>query len=283
MAKQSIRGAGGGAIRRSTYDGQRAPDAPDDHRCRWQGDVRDYFLDGKIQMKGRYLDDMHHGVFRYYTSKGKYEALGRYDKERPVGKWEEYHPNGVLEKEIYYGNQTFTKSVFDSLGRPQVTNGNGKQITWHANGAVAEEGMYEDGLKQGYWYGYHPSGKPHYQELYRNDLLVRGVAMTEGGERYIYDQVSVFPFPVMGMEAYRRYLEENVNRPEEARRLRGVVKLTFMVDRDGDIRDFVVMESLCIPCDQEAIRLVKEGPPWRPGVERGHIKIQSRGMVEVYF
>lgn len=250
---------------------------------RWQGDIRDYYINGNIQMKGRYRNDMHDGIFRYYTRDGKYESLGRYDKERPVGKWENFYKNGQLQNEIYYGNQFFTKSVWDSLGNQQVAGGDGKEITWHKNGTVAEEGEYRDGLKEGNWLGYYATGKPHYQEFYRNGRLVRGVAIDEQGQRYIYDQLSVFPFPEMGMNAYKDYLDKNLKRPKEAERLNGIVKVTFSVDTDGSKRDFIITEGLCIPCDKEAIRLIKEGPPWRPGVLRGHIKILSRGYVEVYY
>ncbi|HEX5170886.1 MAG TPA: rhomboid family intramembrane serine protease [Cyclobacteriaceae bacterium] len=250
---------------------------------RWQGDVRDYYINGKIQMKGRYLNNMHNGVFRYYTRDGKYESLGRYDKERAVGKWENFYKNGQLQSEVYYGDQFFTKSVWDSLGNQQVKNGNGKQITWHKNGTIAEEGEFRDGQKQGNWLGYYSSGAPHYQEYYRNGLLVRGVALDENGQRYVYDQLSVFPFPEMGMKLYQEYLQKNLVRPGEARNINGVVKLNFLVDTDGSMRDFIITEGLCTPCDLEAIRLVKEGPKWRPGVLRGHIKILSNGFVEVYY
>lgn len=250
---------------------------------RWQGDVNDYYLNGAIQMKGKYSDNMHDGIFRYYRRDGSYESLGRYEKDRPVGKWENYYANGRLESEVYYGNGAFTRTVYDSLGNPQVTNGNGRQVTWHENGTIAEEGSFVDGRKEGTWYGYYPSGKGHYQEFYRQGLLVRGVALDENGARYVYDQLSIFPFPEMGMPAYEKYLEQNLRRPPSAGRHSGTVELTFLVHTDGSLADFVVVTSLCPACDQEAIRLVKEGPPWRPGVSRGHIKSPAQGYVTVKF
>jgi rhomboid protease GluP len=250
---------------------------------RWQGDVRDYYINGAIQMKGKYSNNMHHGIFRYYRRDGSYESLGRYENDRPVGKWENYYANGQLESEVYYGNGSFTRSVFDSLGNPQVTNGNGRQVKWHDNGTIEEEGDFVDGRKEGTWYGYYPSGKGHYQEFYRNGMLVRGVALDEHGARYVYDQLSIFPFPEMGMPEYERYLQENVRRPEGQGRHSGTVELTFMVHTDGSLADFVVVSSLCPACDREAIRLVKEGPPWRPGLLRGHIKSPAHGYVTVRF
>src|SRR5690606_39709690 len=123
---------------------------------------------------------------RYYRRNGMYESLGRYEKDRPVGKWENYYANGQLESEVYYGNTTFTRTVFDSLGNPQVTNGNGRQVKWHDNGAVEEEGDFVDGRREGTWYGYYPTGKGHYQEIYRNEIgraSCRERASSGGGAR----------------------------------------------------------------------------------------------------
>jgi hypothetical protein len=173
--------------------------------------------------------------------------------------------------------------VYDSLGNPQVTNGNGRQVTWHSNGQIEEEGSYIDGRKEGTWYGYYPSGKGHYQEFYREGRLIRGVALDEDGARYVYDQLSIFPFPEMGMPAYEKYLQENIRRPQGTGRHSGTVELTFLVHTDGTLADFVVVTGLCTACDLEAIRLVKEGPPWRPGVSRGHIKSPAPGYVTVRF
>jgi hypothetical protein len=194
-----------------------------------------------------------------------------------------YYPNRQLQSEVYYTDRTFTKTVYDSLGKLQVANGSGKQITWHPNGVVAEEGTYENGSKEGYWRGFYANGKPHYQEFYRHSLLAEGVAMNEKGERYVYDQLSIFPFPVIPMNYYKKYLERNKKSSPEIGKHHGTVKLTFLVDTDGSMRDFVITESVCVPCDQEAVRLVKEGPRWRPGVLRGHSKIRSTGFVEVLF
>jgi hypothetical protein len=107
---------------------------------RWQGSVIDHFKDGEIQMKGKYQKDMKDGVFIYYSNRRTYESAGRYEKEQAVGKWENFHWNGALRSEIFYGDETFTASVFDSLGNRQVVNGNGTSKHWYSSGQVAEEG-----------------------------------------------------------------------------------------------------------------------------------------------
>lgn len=247
---------------------------------RWQGKVRDYFRDGKIQMRGAYKDGMSHGVFLYYSHEGKYESAGRYDEENPVGKWEEFHKNGKLKREIDFRDRVFIRNVYDTSGIPQVLNGNGTEISYHPNGVVAERGEVHGGRKEGIWKGYHPDGKPYFEEYFRDNQLVKGMSIDASGARHIYDESSFFPYPQAGMEAYQKYLAENL-RADGLPYKEGEVKLLFSVDPDGSVHDFVVMKSLCKECDEEAIRLVKEGPPWRPALTHGHLKIHAKEILRV--
>lgn len=250
---------------------------------RWQGQVIDYYRNGDIQMKGKYLDDIKNGIFIYYTESGKYSSAGRYVKEDAVGKWENYHWNGMLHTEVYYNQGAFTRSVWDSLGRAQVINGNGRAVSWYVNGQISEEGNYENGRREGDWFGYHKDGKPYYHEFYRDNRLIRGASEDTNGKRYVYDQLSLYPFPVTGMTEYKKYLEKNMRKPDSAVYKSGIVKVIFDVGVDGSIWDFVVIESLSIEQDREAVRLIKEGPAWRPGLLHGHRKLPSQGYVEVVF
>jgi hypothetical protein len=165
------------------------------------------------------------------------------------------------------------------LGQAQVVDGEGTVRKWYANGQIREEGTISKGRREGYWHGFQEDGEPYFEEYYRDNRLLRGISIIKG-ERYVYDQSSEFPFPVMGMSEYNRYLRENTKSCGPAA---GVVKVIFQVGQDGSIWDFVVLQSLSPECDQEAIRLIKEGPPWRPAKLHGHRNIPSQGYVEVEF
>lgn len=70
--------------------------------------------------------------------------------------------------------------------------------------------------------------------------------------------------PRDGFAAYQFYLLNNIRMPADAvsRRIKGVVELSFLVGDNGRLSDFKVEKSLCQSCDKEAIRLIKDGPPW---------------------
>ena len=70
--------------------------------------------------------------------------------------------------------------------------------------------------------------------------------------------------PRDGFAAYQFYLLNNIRIPADAvnRGMKGVVELSFLVGDNGRLSDFKVEKSLCHSCDKEAIRLIKDGPPW---------------------
>jgi TonB family protein len=70
--------------------------------------------------------------------------------------------------------------------------------------------------------------------------------------------------PRDGFAAYQFYLLNNIRLPAEAvnRGMKGVVELSFLVGDNGRLSDFKIEKSLCHSCDKEAIRLIKDGPPW---------------------
>ena len=80
--------------------------------------------------------------------------------------------------------------------------------------------------------------------------------------------VSKAQSPVIGQEAYEKYIRDNIIQPtDENCKKEGKVVLSFHVDPNGRPYRIEVKESLCEQADQEAIRLVKEGPDWETGVQ----------------
>ena len=81
------------------------------------------------------------------------------------------------------------------------------------------------------------------------------------------------PAPVGGTPALRDYLyrEAAEFEPEEGRRVaHGTVRLRFMVGADGKISNLKVTRSLREDYDNEALRMLCEGPKWQPGIASGH-------------
>ena len=70
-----------------------------------------------------------------------------------------------------------------------------------------------------------------------------------------------------GMKELLKYMKENLQYPEEAieKGIEGRVICQFTVKTDGSIDNIVVLKSIHKSLDEEAIRLIKNMPKWKPG------------------
>ncbi|WP_324674049.1 TonB family protein [Hymenobacter sp. GOD-10R] len=87
----------------------------------------------------------------------------------------------------------------------------------------------------------------------------------------------IAPTPVGGFSAFEEYLKKELKYPEEAesKRLEGTVKLEFTVGAGGTIENLKVVRGLSKECDAEAMRLVQDGPAWRPAIIKGRPAAQK--------
>jgi hypothetical protein len=81
--------------------------------------------------------------------------------------------------------------------------------------------------------------------------------------------------PSDGWASYDSYLANNINTTDKPK---GEVELTFSVNKKGEPTDVKVNKSLSEAADQEAIRLLTQGPRWK-----GKKKKKSKGTVVVTF
>ncbi|MBR1516672.1 MAG: energy transducer TonB [Bacteroidales bacterium] len=74
-----------------------------------------------------------------------------------------------------------------------------------------------------------------------------------------------------GMEALYKYLGTSIKYPTLAKEnnITGKVYVTFVVEKDGSIANPRVLRDIGGGCGQEAIRVVKAMPKWKPGKQRG--------------
>ena len=91
----------------------------------------------------------------------------------------------------------------------------------------------------------------------------------------IYMFVDQMPASVYNMSTY---LSEHLHYPDYARRnnIHGRVIVQFVVGTDGRVKEARVVKGIGGGCDEEALRVVSNMPPWRPGKQNGK-------PVSVYF
>ena len=89
----------------------------------------------------------------------------------------------------------------------------------------------------------------------------------------VYSVVEEMPEYPGGMNELAKYLSENIKYPEEAKEIGigGRVFISFIVEKDGSVNDVAVMRSVDPLVDNEAVRVVKTMPKWKPGKQNGKI------------
>ena len=91
----------------------------------------------------------------------------------------------------------------------------------------------------------------------------------------IVEQMPEFPG---GQMAMMEYLRKNIKYPNQAREfnISGNVMVKFVVDKEGNVKDVEIVKGIGYGCDEEALRVVKNMPQWKPGYQNGK-------AVNVYF
>jgi protein TonB len=81
-----------------------------------------------------------------------------------------------------------------------------------------------------------------------------------------------------GEEALMRFLQNHIKYPDMARKqdVQGRVVIRFIVDAEGKINEVKLFRGIGFGCDEEALRVVKMMPAWKPGRNDGK-------PVSVYF
>ncbi len=74
-----------------------------------------------------------------------------------------------------------------------------------------------------------------------------------------------------GMEAMLKYIYAQVKYPAIAREngIAGTVVLRFVVSKTGELQDIKVVRGIGGGCDEEAMRVVRGMPKWKPGKQGG--------------
>lgn len=104
------------------------------------------------------------------------------------------------------------------------------------------------------------------------------VDVIEVVEPEIFHVVEEQPLFPGGEAKMMEFLAKNTVYPEIAKQsgIQGVVYVNFVVEPDGSISNVKVLRGIGGGCDEEAIRVVRNFPRWKPGKQRGK-------PVRVYF
>lgn len=87
-----------------------------------------------------------------------------------------------------------------------------------------------------------------------------------------------------GIDAWRRYLERNLQYPDAAvnDETQGVVRVQFVIDTEGNVSDVVALNDPGNGLAEEAVRIIARGPKWIPA-EQNNRKVKYRHSQPIIF
>lgn len=115
-----------------------------------------------------------------------------------------------------------------------------------------------------------------FENVSNTDVTVPKVEIEEEPEAEVAEEViftvveesATYPG---GMEKMYEYIGSNLKYPQQARETgtQGRVYVTFVVEKDGSLTDVKVLRDIGSGCGEEAVRVVKSMPKWKPAKQRG--------------
>ncbi len=114
--------------------------------------------------------------------------------------------------------------------------------------------------------------EPSYQEV-SNEIAPH----SQQPENGVYHYVDVMPEFPGGNESMMKYIQENLVYPPMAieNNVQGKVICGFVVNTLGEVENVRVLRGVSKECDQEAIRVIRKMPKWKPGKLNGKdVKVQ---------
>ena len=213
-----------------------------------------------------------YSVYYYPQSVVQMEYYKGRNGQAQLNSW---YPNGSPQEErVMEDNRWLIWSQWDSLGHQYVSKGNGLARTRSLGetGAVMEEGVVKNGMKEGRWTAKYPDGKLFYEEEYEEGTLRTGTAHYTDGSISYQDAPEQQPEFQGGARSMYQFLASNIRYPPDAARrgVAGRVLVSFVVCQDGTVCDINANSTLGYGLEEEAVRIIKKmNGKWEPGMQRG--------------
>jgi periplasmic protein TonB len=99
-----------------------------------------------------------------------------------------------------------------------------------------------------------------------NDKVVEVV---EDNNVYSSAGIEVQPEFPGGYAGFAKYVQKNFRTPEVDQDLKGKIFVEFVVEKDGSLTDIKVVRDLGFGTKEEALRMLRNAPKWRPGEQNG--------------
>lgn len=191
-----------------------------------------------------------------YYSNGKTKFTATLSSRNPVvfdgiATW--YSEDGLATSKAFYKNN----ELEDHL------------IRYYPDGSIKSDAFYKKSTLDGEYKYYYPNKQLKRVDTYSEGKVISGKCYTSSGADMPYFSYLQDPEFIGGAAKLSKYIKANLVYPPNAIRLdiTGTVKVKFTVTADGEITNAHLENTLHPLLDDEALRIIKNMPRWKPGLE----------------
>ncbi|MEO5591738.1 MAG: energy transducer TonB [Chitinophagaceae bacterium] len=161
---------------------------------------------------------------------------------------------------------------------------NGQFCYYNKRGKMDSSGSYTNGYQVGSWYFINDTGRTYLQKDYDAGILIASkdfikLDSIKKEKKDTADKTDAAEvesdFPG-GQSRWLYYLSKNMVYPERGMQAnkQGTVVVQFIIDLEGHVISSQITQSVEYSLDQEAMRLIKHSPTWKPATQDGK-KVKS--------
>lgn len=149
----------------------------------------------------------------------------------------------------------------------------GVQIEYYSNESIKSQIFFSKDVYHGSFKTFYKGGQLKRSDFYNEGELVKGACYDSTGKEIKYFEYMIMPEFPKGEEALNKYLKKSLKYPIEAidNGIRGKVTISFTIDKDGSVINTIVLDSVHPLLDNEALRVIKNMPKWKPGKVDGEL------------
>jgi hypothetical protein len=222
----------------------------------------------------------------WYNEGGKIRYSRHFINCTKTGVWLNYHDNGRLKDSSVYTNGIRTGialgwdkdgNLSDSFNLDK--QGTGRYYSWHwgTDHKPSIEGFIQsDTVRSGRWTYFHPGGQIRASVQYENNRIIddKCKCYDEQGKDIAADLCTEREATFKeGEDDWRRYVQQKLNPqvPITKGAKAGIytVLIQFVVAADGSIKEITPLTNFGFGMEQEAIRVIRSAPKWKPAVQFG--------------
>jgi TonB family protein len=247
-----------------------------------------FYKNGEIRAKISFYEGQLHGNYIKFSKSGDTLGYIEYFKDTPI--------NLIVNSEDYYESPLFNKTYSGNL-----KNGTGSLTTWYSekrNSIKILERNFQDSVLSGEIKGYSTFGEKSFEGNYKDGYMIdtwffyyynntkeinysnKDLKVDTSETRTMdhddlfyqfYEREYMPEFNGDDHNSFGFHIMENLIYPNLAlhNNIKGRVFVQFSVSILGELTDISVVKGAHELLDEEALRVIKNSPPWKPGFQYG--------------